>query len=110
MRFFGLLGRSPELPPALEEAVKDDQHIGELEAMIHAHAPLYALNGNPGWVAFQMRLDAMDHALTQQLKKAKPEAVPLIQAQLALLDDVLNLVPKALEESKQAREELDGMQ
>lgn len=95
--------------PEVEEAVKDDEKIGELEKIIHDTAPLYALEGNAGWKTFLARIDGMDAALTAKLKKASTEVVPLIQAQIALLEDVKSLVPKALDASKLAREELDRL-
>ncbi len=109
MPMFSRIGRAFGWSPEAEEAKQEDDAIGELDKLVHAAAPLYSLERNPGWMEFNKRLQAMKENLMKLMLAGKTEHFELYRARITLLDEIMAIVPKALEDGQMAQEQLNAM-
>ncbi len=106
---FNRLGRAMGWSAEAQAAKQDDDAIGELDKIVHAAAPLYALERNPGWSEFNQRLVSMKENVLKLMLSGKAEHFELNRAKIVLLDEIMAIVPKALEEAQIAQEQLNAM-
>ncbi len=107
---FSRIGRAFGWSPEAEEAKQEDDAIGELDRMVHAAAPLYALERNLGWIEFNKRLVSMKENVLKLMLAGKQEHFELFRAQIKTIDEIMAIVPKALEDGQMAQEQLNQIQ
>lgn len=109
---FTTIGKSlrASFGPDAAEKERREQRVNELRTLTLRAHKLKGLKEYEGWSIYQSEVMDRLGALSQQLKTVSADKLPILQAQIAEIEGTLKIIPKCLEEAREASEELDSLQ
>lgn len=110
MRFFPSFGfRSLELKPDIEVESRAKKEAEQaLREVARKGSSLRALQGHTGWSEYQTVIGERLNGLYGQLASCKPEQLVLLQARIAELKFVSEIIPRAMADGHAAEQELSA--